>query len=280
MGGVSLHTVWTRCLSTHGRKEDAMASITITLLGHASVLLEPDSGPVIYFDAWLDQNPTCSLSVADVDRADIVIATHGHNDHIGDSFVICEKTGATFVGNYEMCLIAEKHGLELGSSARPFNPGGTAALDGVQITATQAFHSLSMSPNGALGGPPEGAYFHPDGGVCGIVMTFDNGITVYDTADTALFSDMQLISQMYGPQIAILPVGGKFTMGVREGARAASLIRPDLVIPCHYGEELGQPADIDLLSKAVEFLSPNTRVAKLAPGQSVTYQTSSFEINS
>ena len=112
-----------------------------------------------------------------------------------------------------------------------------------------------------------------------MVMAFDNGITVYDTADTTVFSDMQLIGQMHGPQVAVLPVGGKYTMGIREAARAASFIRPDIVIPCHYGETLGQPADIDALTEAVAFLSPNTKVVALEPGGSVTYHTSSFEVN-
>jgi L-ascorbate metabolism protein UlaG (beta-lactamase superfamily) len=256
-----------------------MSSIKVTLLGHASMLFEPDSGEKIYLDPWLDGNPTCNLSVADVEQADIVIATHGHNDHIGDSYAICEKTGATFVGNYELCLVAGENGLTLGENAIPFNPGGTVIVGGVKITATQAFHSLSMSPNQSLGASPENGYYHPDGAVCGVVLQFANGITVYDTSDTALFSDMQLISQMYGPQIAILPVGGKFTMGIREGARATSFIRPDIVIPNHYGEATGQPADIDALKQGVTLLSPNTHVVELAPGQSVTYSTSSYEVS-
>lgn len=255
-----------------------MASIRITLLGHASFRFEPDSGEVVLFDPWLDGNPTCSLKVADVARADLVVATHGHNDHIGDSFAICRQTGAAFVGNYELCLTAQKSGLELGAQALPINPGGTVAAAGVRVTATQAFHSLSMSPNQGLGADPEDLYFRPDGAVCGMVLAFANGITVYDTSDTTVFSDMQLIGQMYGPQVAILPVGGKFTMGVREAARAASFIRPDIVIPCHYGEALGQPADIEALSEAVAFLSPNTKVAGLEPGQSVTYTSSSYEV--
>lgn len=255
-----------------------MPSIKITLLGHASFRLEPDTGEVIYFDPWLDGNPACSLRVADVEAADVVIVTHGHDDHVGDSFAVCKQTGATFVGNYELCLTAAKNGLEMGTQAVPLNPGGTVEVKGIRVTATQAFHSLSMSPNQALGPEPEEAYFRPDGAVCGMVMAFGNGITVYDTADTTVFSDMQLIGQMYGPQVAMLPVGGLYTMGIREGARAASLIRPDIVIPCHYGEAVGQPADIDALSDAVAFLSPNTQVVKLDPGQSVTYRASHFEV--
>jgi L-ascorbate metabolism protein UlaG (beta-lactamase superfamily) len=256
-----------------------MAKVKVTLLGHASMLIEPDSGESIYIDPWLDDNPTCGIGVADVDKADLVIATHGHNDHIGDSFAVCEKTGATFVGNYELCLVAGRHGFELGDRAIPYNPGGTIELGNVRVTAVQAFHSLSMSPNQVLGGPSDDEYFKPDGAVCGLVLQFANGITVYDTSDTALFSDMQLISQMYGPQIAILPVGGKYTMGIREGARAASFIRPDVVIPNHYGEATGQPADIAGFEACVRMLSPNTAVAALDPGQSMTYTNSSFEIS-
>lgn len=256
-----------------------MSSIKITLLGHASIQLEPDSGETFFFDPWLDQNPACQIGLADVEKADVVIASHGHNDHLGDSFALCKQTGATFVGNFELCLVAQKHGFELGKDALPMNPGGTVQAKGAKITATQAFHSLSMSANQALGGAPDDMYFRPDGAVCGVVMSFDNGITVYNTSDTTVFSDMQLISQMYGPQVAILPVGGKFTMGIREAARAASLIRPDIVIPCHYGEAVGQPADIAALKEAVSFLSPNTQVVELRPGQSVVYVASSYEVD-
>lgn len=256
-----------------------MATVKVTLLGHASMLIEPDSGEVIYIDPWLDDNPTCSIGVADVEKADLVVATHGHNDHIGDSFAVCEKTGATFIGNYELCMTAVRHGFELEARALPFNPGGTVEVGNVRVTATQAFHSQSMSPNQVLGPPPEDEYFRPDGGVCGLVLQFANGVSIYNTSDTALFSDMQLISQVYGPQIAIVPVGGKFTMGIREGARAASFIRPDVVIPNHYGEATGQPADMGAFIAAVDLLSPNTKVAALDPGQSVTYTTSSFEVS-
>lgn len=251
----------------------------ITFLGHASFRFESNSGTVVFFDPWLDNNPTATWKVADVDRADLVISSHGHNDHIADAFNICQKTGARFVGNYELCVVAAAHGLELGTDSMPVNPGGSVQFKDVTITMTQAFHSQSMSPNLAKGAPADGDYFRPDGTVGGFVLRFDDGVTIYDAADTCLFSDMQLIGQMYGPQIAILPVGGKYTMGVREAARAASLVRPDVVIPCHYGDTMGQPADMDELAQGIEFLAAGTKLAPLAVGDTLHFTPAQFHIS-
>ena len=195
-----------------------MAQLTITFLGHASFRFESERGTVSYFDPWLDGNPTATLTAAEVDKADIVLATHGHVDHIGDCYEICRQTGAAFVGHYELCEVATQVGVAE-SAVRHINPGGSVAIEDVEITMTQAHHSHSLSDHVLPRPLPEGVLYHAGGAVGGYVMAYDNGITVYDAGDTCLFSDMQLISQMYGPQVAILPVGGKFTMGVREGAR-------------------------------------------------------------
>jgi L-ascorbate metabolism protein UlaG (beta-lactamase superfamily) len=254
-----------------------MAAVKVTFIGHASFRFESENS-VTYFDAWFDDNPTSKTTLAEVDRADVVIATHGHSDHIGDSYRLAHQTGAPFVSNYELCLVAAENGLPLGERALPMNPGGSLKVADMQITMTQAHHSQSLSSHVLKGDLPENIVFHPDSAVRGFVLAYDNGITIYDTSDTCVFGDMQLIGQMYGPQIAVMPVGGKYTMGIREAARAASFIRPDIVIPCHYGETMGQPADIEALSQAVEFLSPNTKVVKLDPGQSVRYTASSFSV--
>jgi L-ascorbate metabolism protein UlaG (beta-lactamase superfamily) len=251
-----------------------MGSIKIDFLGHASFRFKLD-GTVVYFDPWLDDNPVCSLKVADVKKADIVIATHGHIDHIGDSFQIVRQTGATFVSNYEMCVVAESvAGIKLDEQSVALNPGGTGRVRNVEITLVQAHHSLSMG----IGATPEGHYYRPDSAVTGVVLAFDNGITLYDTADTCLFSDMQLIGQMYGPQIVIMPVGGKYGMDIKAGVRAASYIRPDIVIPSHYDTFPNQRADIEKMQTLAECFCPNTKVVKVLPGQSLTYQTSSYRV--
>ena len=255
-----------------------MAQLTITFLGHASFRFESERGTVSYFDPWLDGNPTATMAAAEVDKADIVLATHGHVDHIGDCYEICRRTGAAFVGHYELCEVAMQVGVAA-DNVHHLNPGGTTSIEDVEITMTQAHHSHSLSDHVLPRPLPDGVLYHTGGAVAGYVMAYDNGITVYDAGDTCLFSDMQLISQMYGPQVAILPVGGKFTMGVREGARAASLVRADVVIPCHYSAVLGQPADIEELTRQVKFLSPGTDVVPLQPGQTLVYTASSFAVS-
>lgn len=254
-----------------------MPTLQLTYIGHASFRMVSEAGTVIYLDPWLDENPTGCMKVADVDRADIVISTHGHNDHVRDAFEIVKKTGAKFVSHNELCLVADAFGIALDRGSHRLNPGGSVKLGDVRITLVPTVHSQSLSPKIATG-LPKGLFFHPDGACVGVVLAFDNGITVYDASDTGLFGDMGLIGQMYGPQIAIMPVGGKYNMDVRQAARAASLVRPDLLIPCHYGEKLGQPADIEELKRAVEFMIPTTRVAAVRPGQTVRYTASAFTV--
>lgn len=256
-----------------------MKSVKVTFIGHASFRYESDQGSVAYFDPWIDNNPTATMKLGQVRKADIVIASHGHEDHIGDSYEICKKTKATFVGNYELCMVAEQvHGLKMGSGSLPMNPGGTVRVKDAQISMVQGHHSLSLSSSVTGTDLPPGVLFHPDSSANGFVVAYDNGITVYNTGDTCLFSDMQLIGQMYGPQVVIMPVGGKFTMGIREAARAASLIRPDIVIPCHHSSIMGQPADIGELKNAVKFLSPNTDVVDMKAGQTLTFTSSSYRV--
>ena len=255
-----------------------MASVKITFLGHASFKFESDKGTTIYFDPWLDDNPMAKIKVSQVRKADIVIATHGHMDHVGDSFEIAKRTRAKFVGNYEMCQVAEAHGLKMESRALTMNPGGSVKVKDVTIHMVQAYHSLSMAPHLVKGPAADNEYFRPDSAVSGFVIEFDNGISIYDSSDTCLFGDMQLIGQMFGPQVAIFPVGCKYTMDIRQAARAASFVSPDVVIPCHYGAAMGQPADIKTLAQAVEFLSSNTKLQEMKVGQTLTYTASSYKV--
>ncbi|MBM3235115.1 metal-dependent hydrolase [Candidatus Poribacteria bacterium] len=254
-----------------------MEKVTITWLGHASFLFETDAGEKIYIDPWIEGNPACSLTLDDIVTADIVCVTHGHVDHLGDSIGIVQKTGAMLIGTPEIGYFAHRNGIEYGKGSCPMNAGGSAKFGTVTITMTQAVHTTSIA--GTEWKVDKTA--EPDGGAVGYVLTFDGGEptprplprgeVIYAAGDTGIFGDMALIGQLYRPQIAILPVGGKFTMGVREAAWAASLMRPEIVIPCHYNTFPNQMADISELERQIEILAPPTRVVELKPGGKFEY---------
>ncbi|MBI4530427.1 MAG: metal-dependent hydrolase [Candidatus Latescibacteria bacterium] len=245
-----------------------MAHINITFLGHASFLFETEASEKIFFDPWLDDNPVCSLNIADVKEAHVACVTHGHLDHIGDSIAICKQTGATLIGSPEIAMFANKYDVKYDVNSCPLNIGGSAKIGTVTYTQVRADHSTSMAEPDWL----QTMNYSADGSVCGFVLTTDSGIVLYDSGDTGVFLDMQLISQMYGVQVAILPVGGKYTMGVREAARAISLIRPEVMIPCHYNTFPNQMADINELRRQAHDLSPHTRVVELKPGETYSYK--------
>ncbi len=251
-----------------------MASIKIKFIGHASFMFETDEGQTIYIDPWLNDNPASDLKVVDVTEADVVCVTHGHVDHLGDSIQVVKQTGAVLIGSPEIGSYAAQQGITYDGAPEenelyscPLNTGGSCTIGPTTFTMVQALHSTALHTAEWF----DSMKYEPDGSVAGYVIRTDSGISLYDTADTGLFGDMALISQMYSPQIAILPVGGKYTMGVREAARAASLIRPEIVIPCHYDTFPNQRADIDQLREEVQFLSPGTQVIKLKPGESYEY---------
>lgn len=178
--------------------------------GHSAFALK--GSKTVYIDPFLSGNPAAALSVKDIDRADMVIVTHDHDDHMGDAFEICEKTGAVFVSQHELAVMAQEKGLE----AEGMNIGGTIEVRGVSIHMTHALHSTGTG--------------HPTG-----VVVWLDGHAVYHAGDTGLFSDMKLIGEMYSPEVALLPIGDRYTMGIEQAVKAVEFIKPKYVVPMHYG---------------------------------------------
>ena len=247
-----------------------MKSVEIDFLGHASFRFTTSDGHITYFDPWLDDNPTCTEALADITRADVVCVSHGHIDHLGNAIELVQKTDAALIASPEVAGYAATYGIGYDTDSVPLNIGGSVKLGPVTYTMVRADHSTGLHGAAYRDGT---AYAEPDGSVCGSVMTFDEGPVIYDTADTGVFGDMALISQLYAPDVVIMPVGGKYTMGVKEAAMAASLMRPRAVIPCHYNTFPNQVADIDDLTDRIHQLTPRTQVIALEPGRTGKYPT-------
>jgi L-ascorbate metabolism protein UlaG (beta-lactamase superfamily) len=215
----------------------------IKWLGHSVFELDID-GKRILIDPFISDNPACPVGVEDI-KADIVCVTHDHHDHLGDSIEICKRTGATFVGAFELGVYAESEGVK---DVVAMNIGATLGVKGVEVTMVPAFHSSTRGPS--------------VGFVVGI-----GDLRVYHAGDTGLFSDMKLIAELYKPRVACFPIGGYYTMGPREAAEAAQLVSPQLVFPMHYRTfpVLEQTADgfLEFMRK----LGLEKRVVVLEPGQ-------------
>ena len=189
----------------------------ITSLGHSAFLLEGRDRVLI--DPFLTGNPMASTTADKVD-CDIICVTHGHGDHLGDAVNIARRTGAVVASIIEMSTWLEKTGVK----SVGFNMGGTATIRNTKITMVPAFHSSS------IGAP--GLEFSA---AMAVGMVIDSGKVVYHAGDTCVFGDMKLIGELYKPDVALLPIGGFFTMDPRQAAMATGLINPKIAIPMHYG---------------------------------------------
>jgi len=238
----------------------------ITWLGHGSWRMTTPKGTVIYLDPWIKGNPACPITLEQVDKADLVCVTHGHSDHLGNAIEIVHQTGATLVTLPEVAAYCTRYGIPYDDKGGCVHTGGSIRQKDVLIHAVFALHSSDIMGKEYA----ENNQLMPGSGACGMILTPDEGVAVYFAGDTGVFGDMALISKLYQPKVSVLPVGGKYTMGVREAAYAMELLGSEVLIPGHYNTFPSQVADIDELVKQVAVRSPATRVVVLRPGESHT----------
>lgn len=214
----------------------------LTLLGHACVLLTGSKKVLI--DPFIPDGSVAGTN------PDIVAVTHGHYDHLGEAASLQKKT----VANGEIARYLKGKGVP----AEPLGIGGSIDIEGVSFTLTRAIHSSRIDEaSGSV-----------DGGLAaGFVIKMD-GVSVYHAGDTALFSDMKLIGELYHPDIALLPIGGRYTMGPAEAMMAAQFVGAGTVVPIHYNTWDRIAADPVSFKKALERTADIT-VRILRPGESM-----------
>ena len=187
-------------------------------LGHSCVLLK-DAGVSIIIDPFLTGNPKAPVT-ADQIGVNYVLVTHGHGDHLGDAVSISKRCHATIVANYELSLLCER----MGAKVHAMHIGGAHKFDFGRIKLTIAHHGGGYGDRADIyTGPP-----------VGFLVTI-GGKTVYHSGDTGLFYDMKLIGEMNTIDLAFLPIGDNYTMGIDDAAKAVEFLHPKTVVPFHYG---------------------------------------------
>jgi L-ascorbate metabolism protein UlaG (beta-lactamase superfamily) len=231
-----------------------MSRLRITRLGHGGILYRSPGDKWVWVDRWTGA-PTYPDDYRTPEQVDVVAPTHGHYDHVGnDAADVVELAagGAPVLCSHEMSIYLASRGVE----AIGMNKGGTVEAAGIGFTMVRAIHSGGITVTGS------GPETTREVGCWGWVIRFEDGTHVYHSGDTDVFGDMGLVRERWTPTIAVLPIGGHYTMGPADAARAVALIGARTVIPVHYATFpilAGTPAE---LAEATE-----AEVVALEPGE-------------
>jgi len=228
--------------------------VSITWLGHATVLIQTAKGTNLLIDPFIEHNPKYPRGYALPEKIHYVLLTHGHGDHISDAVPVAQKHGSTVVAIYELAAYIGGKGA---ANTMGMNLGGTAQLEDVAVTMVEATHSAAAQDENGT---------HYVGVATGFVLSVAGGPVLYHAGDTNVFGDMKLIAQLYRPELAMLPIGGFYTMGPTEAALAVQLLEPKFILPLHFGTFPPLTGTPDELAK---FVGSSVQVVRCAPGETI-----------
>jgi L-ascorbate metabolism protein UlaG (beta-lactamase superfamily) len=215
---------------------------------HGHAFVEVDTGKhKILLDPFISGNPNCDVTLENI-KCDYIIPTHGHGDNFGDTIELAKRNNATVIAIFELANYCSSKGV----NAHPMNIGGAYSFPFGRVKLTIAYHSSSL---------PDGTYA---GDAYGVILTID-GKTFYQAGDTGLFYDMNLIGEMHKIDVACLPIGDDFTMGVDDAVKAVEFINPANVIPIHYDTFDIIKSDANDFKRKVESIGKKCAIMK--PGE-------------
>ncbi|HVZ84961.1 MAG TPA: metal-dependent hydrolase [Terracidiphilus sp.] len=226
----------------------------VTWLGHATVLIQTAKGTTLLVDPFIEHNPRYPKGYTLPEKIDYILLTHGHGDHINDAVPVAQKYNSTVVAIYELAAYIGGKGV---ANTIGMNLGGTVQLGDAAATMVEAKHSAAAQDEQGT---------HYVGVATGFVLTIYDGPVLYLAGDTNVFGDMKLIAELYNPEVALLPIGGHYTMGPKEAALAVKLLGAKTVLPLHFGTFpplKGTPAELAAL------VASDVKVADWNPGDTV-----------
>ena len=225
---------------------------TLTWNGHANFQITTPNVSML-IDPWFEGNPSACIGSDSCSQVDLILVTHDHDDHVGQTVEICKKTGA-----HIMAVVETAHRLmELGVpqdrivNGIGFNIGGSVDFKGITATMIQAFHSSQT-------GTP-----------VGYIISLEDGTTVYHAGDTGIFSSMEIYGKLFDIDLALLPIGGVFTMDPAQAALACTLLNCRQVVPMHWGSFPVLEQSTDAFASELHKVGASTTLVPLEPGQSI-----------
>lgn len=229
--------------------------LAITWLGHATVHITTPQGTEILIDPFIEQNPKYPKSYKLPEKLDLLLLTHGHGDHLGDAVSVAKKHHPQVVAIFELADWVGSKGVE---NIVGMNLGGSYRYKDVVVSLVEARHSSSIQ---------DGSQRLYGGDAGGFVVAAEDAPVLYHAGDTSLFSDMQLIKDLYQPEVGMIPIGDHYTMGPKAAAKAAGFLGLKAILPIHYGtfpQLTGTPAELEQHLKGT-----GTKVLVSQPGETL-----------